>query len=133
MKFDDRQDLLEVKSMVKDISTDIKTLERHDIRNTYNNSWAIRNNVDSLVEYKKELQSNLETINNNINKTSEAQYENDNNIYHLLQEINSKLTTPNNNQVKEIVKEKLYQLGQDDSPEDFRRKMNELEILIDNI
>lgn len=133
MKFDDRQDLLIVKSMVKDISTDIKTLERHDIRNTYNNSWAIRNNVDSLVEYKKELQSNLETINNNINKTSEVQYENDTKIYHLLQEINNKLTTPNNNQVKEIVKEKLYQLGQDDSPEDFRRKMNELEILIDNI
>ncbi len=137
--------LFDIQSDIRDIKRDLKLVTDCEIKSTHSNSWSIRNTIDSILKNQSYLKTNYENIGsimdsiNNFyklyNKNIVSVNENSDSMFELLEEINTKLDIKesSNEQLKSIILEKLYQLGQDDSVETFRNKMNELEILVKNI
>lgn len=134
-------DITDVMYTLRDIKNNLKMMEQHDIKNIYNNSWAIRGNVDDILTYSKNnhgliesIQHDLAVINANIKSTAEVGDRVNDKLFRILEGISNNITKEGNNeQLKNIIKDKLQHLGQDDSEDRFKEKMVELEVLVKNI
>lgn len=140
-----KEDTIEILSLLKDIKGNLKIIERHDIRNTYNNSSSTlgivkANNslINTTNENIKILNHNIDLLNETFNKTiseavnhiGEYNYENFNTLNKSIKELEQNISKSDNNKIKSLIKEKIESLDKNEQEELFNEKVKDLKKLI---
>lgn len=141
-----KEDTLEILSLIRDIKSTLKTLERHDIRNTNNNSYDILGTVKTNKSYINTNSENIKIINDNLEKTNEFiaesltevikvitdyEYENFVKLTKSIKEMEQSNPINDNSKIKNIVKEKIDSLNKNEQEELFDNKIKDLKKLIE--